>query len=407
MWGTQMKATRLAAVAAAALALGACDLSVENPGPIPDAELNTAGAMPALVNGMSADLSVAVDLMARYGSVLADELAHSGNYAAEGYFYRGVIPPENVNDVWGDMQRARWVAEHGIDRLKEVLGSGFESSPLAIRANLYAGYANRLLGENVCDAVIDGGPKQPYTEHFTRAEAYFTEALRLAQAQGNTALANAALAGRAQVRADLGNWDGAAQDAALVPTSYHFDAIFSTNTERENNTLAYETQTRREYTVYNTQWAQNSNKDPRVPWDTVKTSAGKIQTGQDGKTPFFRQMKYKGLDAEIPLAKGTEMLLIRAEAALRKGDVPGAVELINQERTAYGLAPASAATLEEAWPLLQKERGAVTWLEARRFGDLRRWFAASGPEKNNFLQGRATCVPISDEEMHSNPNLGG
>ncbi|HET9984629.1 MAG TPA: RagB/SusD family nutrient uptake outer membrane protein [Longimicrobiales bacterium] len=402
-----MKATRLAVLAAASLALGACDLSVENPGPIPDAELNTPGAMPALVNGMSADLSVAVDLMARYGSVLSDELAHSGNYAAEGYFYRGVVPPENVNDVWGDMQRARWVAEHGIGRLKEVLGSGFEASPLAIRANLYAGYANRVLGENVCDAVIDNGSKQAYTEHFKRAETYFTEALRLAQAQNNTALANAALAGRAQVRADLGNWDGAAQDAALVPTSFRFDAVYSTNTERENNSLAYETQTRREYTVYNTQWAANSSKDPRVPWDTIKTSAGKLQTGQDGKTPFFRQMKYKGLDAEIPLAKGAEMLLIRAEAALRKGDVPGALALVNQERASYGLAPAIAATLADAWPLLQKERGAVTWLETRRLGDLRRWFTASGPEKNNFLQGRATCVPISDEEMHSNPNLAG
>lgn len=406
MGGTHMKATRLAVLAAAALALGACDLSVENPGPIPDAELNTPGAMPALVNGMSADLSVAVDLIARFGAVLGDELAHSGNYANEGYFYRGVVPPENVNEVWGDMQRARWVAEQGIDRVKTVLGDGFEASPLAIRANIYAGYANRVLGENVCDAVIDGGPKQAYTEHFKRAEAYFTEALRLAQAQNNTALANAALAGRAQVRADLGNWDGAAQDAALVPTSFRFDAVYSTNTSRENNTLAYETQTRREYTVYNTQWAANS-KDPRVPWDTIKTSGGKLQTGQDGKTPFFRQMKYKGLDSNIPLAKGAEMLLIRAEAALRKGDVPGALALVNQERASYGLAPATATTLADAWPLLQKERGAVTWLEARRFGDLRRWFAASGPEKNNFLEGRATCVPISDEEMHSNPNLAG
>src|SRR2546427_1112837 len=42
--------------------------------------------------------------------------------------------------------------------------------------------------------------------------------------------------------------------------------------------------------LYNTNWAKVFN-DARVPWDTIKTSNGAIQTGQDGKTPFFRQRK--------------------------------------------------------------------------------------------------------------------
>src|SRR5690606_17250848 len=93
--------------------------------------------------------------------------------------------------------------------------------------------------------------------------------------------------GRAAVRAWQGNWNGAVTDAQLVPTSYVFVAPFSTNTAPENNDLAFETTTRSEFTVFNTYWA--TVKDPRVPWDTVRTSSGALAVGQDGRTTFFRQ----------------------------------------------------------------------------------------------------------------------
>jgi hypothetical protein len=64
--------------------------------------------------------------------------------------------------------------------------------------------------------------------------------------------------------------------------------------------------TRRETTVFGTAYAAN-NKDPRTPWDTVKVGT-RVQTGQDGATPFFRQTKYTTLGSPVPLAKGTEML---------------------------------------------------------------------------------------------------
>lgn len=394
-----------ALLVAAALLLAACDLKVTNPGPLPDEALDVPTAMPGLVTGMSADLSVAMGDMAMSVSLMADEMKHSGNYSDENFYAAGEIPPDAVTGEWAEMQRARWVAEHGLTRLSDVLKEDFASSTLAPRAYIYMGFANRLLGENVCNAVIDGGPAQDYKIHFQRADSAFTQALALAQAQSNTTLANVALAGRASVRADLGNWTAAAADAAQVPTNLVYNAIFSLNTSRENNDLAYETTNRREFSVWGTQWATNSNKDPRVRWDTVKTSSGKLQTGQDGKTIYFQQKKYPGLDANIPLAKGTEMLLIRAEAALRSGDVAGAVTFMNQERAFYSLAPITAADAATAWPLLQKERGAVLWLEARRFYDLRRWNAEAGPMHNTFLDGRDKCIPPSVNETASNPNL--
>ena len=62
-------------------------------------------------------------------------------------------------------------------------------------------------------------------------------------------------------------------------------------------------------------------------------------------------------------------------------------------------------TLTEAWAILHAERGAITWLEDRRFWDERRWFAESGPPHFDFLNGRDKCIPISKTEKDSNPNI--
>jgi hypothetical protein len=397
-----MKYTRFLPVLGAAAALAACDLSVTNPGPVQDAQLNTASAMPALVNGMSGDLSLALGNFLIGNTVMTDELIHSGNYAAPNEFAVGVIRPEDVDADYQNMQQARWVAEDGLRRMQTVLGAGFETNPDTPRAYLYAGFANRLLGENSCQAVIDGGAAQSDSVYFQRAESLFTRAYTIATALKKDSLAKAAIAGRASVEMDEGNWAAAVADAATIPATFKFGAVFSLNTSRENNDLAYETHTRRELTVWNTEWAK-THGDPRFPWDTVFTSSKKVQTGQDGKTAFFQQNKYVSLADFIPLAKGTEMLVLRAENALRNADIAGMTTLINQERAVYGLAAVAApANTADAWKLLQHERGAVLWLEGRRLYDLRRWLAAG---TNSFLATRDKCMPFGSSEIASNPNL--
>jgi starch-binding outer membrane protein, SusD/RagB family len=414
---TITRVTRWASLAFGTMAMAACNfLDVSNPGPISDDNLNTNTAAPGLVTGMSFDLSRAFDAVTQEAAIMADELYHGGSYADEGLFNRGIIRDDagGVSTMWGNMHRARWVAESGIERLKTVLATDFDRSPLSARAYIYAGVANRLLGETVCDAVYDGGPKEAYTTHFTRADQQFTEAIRIANSLTGAirdSLLRAAYGGRASVRAWQNKWTEAVSDASQVPTAYVFVAPFSTNTAAENNDLVFETNNRLEYTVFNTQWAQVF-KDPRVPWDSVKTTSGAVQNGQDGRTPFFRQRKYNGLGADIPLVKGTEMLILRAEAALRANDVAGAMTLINQERAFYNttatpLPPLTATTAAQAWPILQKERAAVTWLEARRFWDLRRWGAEAAPIKTTYLDTRDKCIPISLNEKQSNPNLRG
>jgi len=400
-----MRIHELLTVAAIATLATACDLTVTNPGPIEDDALNIPAAMPGLVAGMSGDLSVAMNSIVQNTAVMVDELGHSGNYFAPGLFYRGIINPEEVNALWGNMHRSRWAAESGLDRMREVLGADFEASPLSARAYLLAGFSNRLLGETVCEAVFDDDRGAlPHAVHFERAEEQFAMAIEIAAQAGEAQLLYAAYGGRAAVRAAQGNWDGAAADAAQVPAGYVYEAIFSLNTSRENNNLAFETQTRAEFTVFNTPWA-DVHGDPRVPWDTVYTAGGVVQTGADGHTPFLQQQKYPTLGDNIPLTKGTEMLVLRAEAALRAGDVDSAVALMNEGRAQVGLDAISVAGDAEAWELLRAERGAVLWLEGRRLWDFRRWFEDEGPAHVNFLADRDRCIPISVNERLSNPNL--
>ena len=128
-------AARLGGVRAS-LALAACNFfDVSNPGPIADEDLNNAGAMPGLVTGMSFDLSRAVDALTQDLAIMSDELYHGGSYADQGLFNRGIIRPEDVNaDVGRSMHRARWVAESGIERMKEVLGAGLRHESARRRA---------------------------------------------------------------------------------------------------------------------------------------------------------------------------------------------------------------------------------------------------------------------------------
>ena len=389
-------------IGVAAVVLAACNMQVTNPGPLQDSQLNAVSAMPALVNGMSGDLSYALGNYIDRGGLASGEMTEAGNYSAEQQYWFGIIRPDDVNPDWANMQQARWSAENGIERMKTVLGANFEKNVDTPRAYLYAGFANRLLGENVCTGVIDGGPAQSDTVYFVRAESLFTRAYTLATALANTNVANAALGGRASVRAWQGKWTDAVADAALVPNAFVYNAIFSTNSTRENLDMAVQTISRRETTVFGTVYAGISKTDPRTPWDTVKVGTA-IQTGQDGKTKFFQQKKYTSLGSPVPLVKGADMLLLRAEERLRANDLPGMTTQINSARATWtGLAPvAQPATTAAAWTLLQSERGSALWLEGRRLWDLRRWYAEG---TNTFLTGRSKCVPVSTNERASNPN---
>jgi starch-binding outer membrane protein, SusD/RagB family len=404
---TMQAAVRAALVFAVTLAVSACSgmFDVEAPGRIADENLNDPDAAPGIVTGMSYDLAGAMNSANDLLALASGELYHGGSYNwAE--VPRGVITDEDVNDTWGSMMQARWVTEHGIERLQTSLTpEEFPKSALVARAYLLGGFANRLIGENVCETVIDGGAPEPNTVEFDRGIEKFTKAIEIGTAAGSSAsdIVTAAHGGRASLKAWKGDWNGAVADAQKVPTDFVYDAILMT--EGLSNTLAFETHDRYEYTVFGTEFASRPN-DTRAPWEILYRADGKVATGANGSTPMYQQQKYEDNGSDIPLLKGTEMLALRAEAALRNNDIGGAIALLNQARAAADMpALPTPGSLTEAWAILHAERGAITWLENRRFWDERRWFAETGPPHFDFLKDRDKCIPISKEEKDSNPNV--
>ena len=403
--------SRLAGSVVIAL-VGACNvLDVESPGNIADKDLNTFDAIPGIVTGMSYDLSRAVNTINYLTALSAGELYHAGSYSITD-IAKGTILPEDINTEWSRIMKARWTAEHGIERIRGILSpEDFAKNAHVARAYLLAGLANRTIGENVCQTVIDAGAPQPNTVEFDRGIANFTKAIEIGTAAHDNDVVTAAYAGRASLRAWKGSWSGAnsaAEDAAKVPADFVYLAALMTDGyfEGAGNDIAYETHDRYEYSVWSTEFA-NHYGDPRIPWDTVyKADHVTIAVGANGATPVFRQEKYQEIGDDIPLVKGTEMLVLRAEAALRSNDIPGAYALMNLARDEYGMPHLTVATTAaQAWADLRYERGATTWLETRRLWDARRWFAESGPAHSDILLNRDKCMPISKDEATSNPNI--
>lgn len=401
--------------------LTGCDLSVTNPGPINDDALNEEGAHAAIVAGAGRALATALNETIRTSAALAREgTARSGNYGADPVVQQGGVDP-NRNTEWDDGHRARFLAEDGVRRFKESLGAErFASYELGVRALLWAGYANRLLGENMCEAVIDGGAAQPHTVHFERAAAYFTEALDIARAIDESNLELAALAGRASVRAWQGQWTDAAADAALVPQDFAFQMEYHDISAEQRNLMwvANSNLPFRAWTVWNTPHEQYylDSGDPRTAWEILPGAPALDAPIVGGaRPPHYRQIKFADPDSPINLSSGHEMRLIEAEAALRRDAWQEAMTIINALRASVGVAPWEASSAEEAWTHLKRERGIELWLEGRRFGDLRRWIAEGAPGAFHplevdggevpFAADRDRCYPIPNSERATNPNL--
>src|SRR5688572_2029052 len=298
-----------------------------------------------------------------------------------------------------------------------------------MQAYVYAGYANRVMGENMCEAVIDGGPIEPNATYFTRAEAAFTAALAVTGGTPATVaiLTPAATAGRAAARVFLGNWTGAVTDATAIPITFAYNLpYFNLGEDAQRNRIAYASANTpyRAHTQWST-WYRDyiaATPDPRVPINTASTLNGDAAIECCGVVPFLPQLKHAASASPIRLASGREMLLIRAEERLRQAtpDVAGAMAFINQVRTNAGTATVTATTATEAWRLLKRERGIELWLEARRLGDFRRWAAGATPGALDPLESVSTspttgshltrqdlCFPVSRSERETNPNIGG
>lgn len=429
------------ALVVAVAAVAGCD--VTNPGPVEDRFLNDQTARAGILNGIkvaykealaTCDNNLGVD-----GGVAVRELLPSGNPGTCGVSVpegRGDLRPDEVSGVWDQAQNARWTAEDAIARFDSTMEGGtFDSSPAVAESHVWAGYANRTMGEHFCQAVIDGGSAESHTVFFERAEQYFTDAIGLAENAGEADLANAARAGRAQVRVHLGNWSGAVQDARSVPEGFSFEIPFhavslgqynmfhwAQSAEPYRTVSAWETA----YGVYYARTDSIGDPDPRVEWQRDPDFEFGDLARFDMRIPFWVQQKHPTRESPITLADKREMRLIVAEQMLVNGDWQAAMDTVDVLRQEAGapswsevdgsLVDGGASSEEEAWTLFRFERGIELWLEARRMGDLRRWEANDRPGQLQPLEDpsdpasrlnadRDLCYPVPDSERETNPNV--
>ena len=437
----------------AVLATAGCDLGVTNPRTIADESLDDPRVIPAIAAGAIGQVAVATTGRGAGSSaglymgvaLLTDELVHSGGSAGFRSLSDGT-PADDTPDAearWANVQSARWTAERAISRIGRLVPDSASNRHVAT-TSLWAGFANRMLGDNFCQVTFNGGPPRDPKEALKRAEEHFTRAIDIGRAARMDTLVTAALGGRAQTRMMLGNWQGAVADAGQVPIEFGFVIDHSPNTQSWNTIVAFGFDgTRGEATVWGTpfaDWGVNFSLpaaqrrgDPRVEFDARTDTLQQYIKGNDDRRPRWRQLKYQVSGDNTPLVRGTEMRLIEAEAALVAGNWQAAVDKINQVRTLWNgfledqfdLPMVSASGPTEAWHLLMKERGIEMWLEGRRLGDLRRWSTTPGVPTPPFTVVRkeaagqpATedprvpvtqvpqlCLPVGRTERLTNPNF--
>ena len=431
--------TRIRGAALLLLVAAACDTTVTNPGPVQDEFLADRNAATAMVNGAGRALSSGINWIGYTGAAVAREIhpaGSTGSFGISAQWQNGELNPDDgdLDTHWEQAQQARWLAEETLRRLEAAgpppagsLQTPVQYANLLKLAYVYAGFANRLLGENMCEAVIDGSAAMPGATFFQRAESLFTKSLTVTGGTASTMtnLTNAAYGGRAAVRVHLGKWNEAVQDAGQVAIAYVYNMpYFNIGSDAQRNRIFYASGNSREsgsayraHTQWNT-WYYDywvATADPRVPI-TVTTLQGDAAIECCGKVPFWPEAKYASSAAPIRLTSGREMRLIEAEAKLRNNDMTGAMTSINAVRTNAGTGTLTATNLTDAWRLLKRERAIELWLEARRLGDLRRWKADNTPGALDPLEsvGAAShlsqqdlCFPISRLERETNPNLRG
>jgi hypothetical protein len=423
-------ARRAAASLTAGLLVSMAACEVTNPGPVQDQFLDLPEAHQALVNGAGATLAGALGNIAVIGAHATREVfptgetsgccsaaQQAGTLLANGSSGQGVAP-------WNGAQQARWIAEDAVRRFSGLPAGKVNPNTFA-EAYLWAGYSNRTLGENMCDAVFDGGAKQPNIDYFKRAQDQFTKAIELGT--GNFKVAG--YAGRASVRVWLKDWAGATADAQQVPIGFVYQLLTDIAAPSTRNEIYYINANApyRSYSGFST-WFKgyyDQTGDPRVVWATdARFPNGNATLSGYGPVPWSFQLKYTANNSPIRVSSGREMVLVRAEALLStSSDWPGAMTLINSLRTSINskttnqpMAPWAATSATDAWTFLKRERGIEMYLEGRRLGDIRRWSEGNVPGVLDWPNYEALsslfrtnvpskCFPIPDSEVDTNPNF--
>jgi hypothetical protein len=317
----------------------------------------------------------------------------------------------SLRDAYYAINQARASADRTSDAYRE-----FAATDIGLAEALNLGALSLiLLAENYCGAVpisretspgvFEYGSALTTTQLLERALAKVDSALALAlnastvgSATAKTTQTRLARIVRARALLNLNRpaEAGTALSETEVPTTFQYFFKHSEVTARQNNGTWLTTASVGRFGVADREGtnglpfrsegdAANANNDPRV----ASVRRGGAGFGFDGVTPQWIQTKHGKRDSLAIIADGVEARLIQAEAALRAGNYPTALTIMNDLRANAQLARLrgyvdanqqprllpvllAAATPAAQEHQLFKERAYWLFLTSHRLGDLRR-----------------------------------
>ena len=374
-----------------------------------------------LMAGAVGDFECALAMYVLATGTTGDELMVTDGLTAQELYDRRAFDPRGLGSaysqstcssryegtvgVYRPLSSARYQGENLVKLLESWTDAEVPGRKTMIaKAAAYAGYSYLLLGESMCEAAFDLGPKVGSPEMFAKAEEMFTKAIDNATDPTAVEFLNMARVGRARTRLNLGNKAGAANDARLVPSGFVKNAIYSTvSSRRENfvnvdglgNLYSVDPQFRN--------FQHMGVADPRVG----ATNTGRVVAGVN--IPVWTQTKYPARNTPIPIARYAEAQLIIAEAEADAGNLQTAVNIINALHARVGIPPFASNDKAAILAHIVTERSAELFLEGQRMGDIRRYNlplipAPGTPYHAGGTYADARCYPFPGIESDGNPN---
>ncbi len=405
--------TRTTAGAALMLAAACSDsfIQVTNPNVIDAATVDPASGATSLAFSAQQNFATAYGWLAMYSGWFTEEANVSDTFPTRNEFGFRTITDLNGSlsgDVWSPISLAAASAKTVLDLELPNPTSNINYA----RAATYRGFAILMIATDFCTGALSSGPELTTVQLLDSAIVYFSKGVDIGKAAGSadgTALANAALVGRARAKLQKGDKAGAAADAAAVPAGFNYDLRMTddlSNRTRLSNRIYQFTFDRPSISV--APFFRTS--DARVPYKAPGVSKLNGQDAVPGG--FFEQTKYPAYASSLRLASKLEADYIAAEAG---GDVTAQLALINARRASAGLAPYvggvdAASVLKE----LMVQKAFDFYLEGKRIADYRRVPAAmSGitPTGGTYFKpgyasvGSQTCYPLPRTERDNNPNM--
>ena len=432
----------LAAVAGATiLGLGACSsfdslLEVRNPQQLDEELLQDPALVEVLVNSAVGDLEEALDDPFIWrGSMFTDETLTGINWEQTARLNQRIVRFDegDADLMFTELSRARQQADSVAGRLRMLLDAPSADARMA-KTLAYAGYAYIFLADAMCEATVNVGSQlQQPLELYGLAVERLDEALAVAQAAGDEALANLARVGLTRAHLNLGNVSEVLSIAPQVPEEYRWYAEYSGSNPAVYNVLeARVNGVNHSLGVHprfiaggEGRFGENVSAfltDPRVqhfpdwrlghnqltplytPYASLMMDNWNGATVAAGGQPASIER-----DSDIAFASGLEARHNMYEAT---GPTAATLAFVN-ERRAFGNQDPVDLSGDALMMELRNQRGRDLFLAGYRLGDLRRWLRQgddmfpAGPHVNDQWgnYGDATCFPLPKEEYEGNPNI--